>query len=96
MSSDTIGSAAQVISQFISKTIVYHGIGSTALTGAEAAKHDITKSLIVTDRGVRNAGLLESVGESLSQSNISYDIFDEVEEDADVNIMHKIASIIKW
>ncbi|MBW1801389.1 MAG: iron-containing alcohol dehydrogenase [Deltaproteobacteria bacterium] len=95
MSTDNNGSATPVISQFISKTTVYHGIGSTELTGAEAAKNDITKAMIVTDRGVRNAGLLENVGKSLAESNIRYDIFDEVEEDADVNVTHKIASLIK-
>ena len=83
------------IAQFVSKTTVYHGAGSIKLTGDEVAKLGISKVMIITDHGVRNAGLLEPVINSLSASNIAYEIFDEVEEDADVNMVHKITLRIK-
>lgn len=65
------------------------------MVGREVAKSGITRAIIVTDRGVRQAGLLEAVEESLSENKIGYEVFDAVEEDADVNIIHKIASQIK-
>ncbi len=95
MSSANIRATTQQPVQFIFKTMVYHGIGSTELTGSEATKLGIAKAMIITDRGVRKAGLLEAVQKSLSKSKISYQVFDEVEEDADVNVIHKIALLIK-
>ena len=61
------------IAQFVSKTTVYHGAGSIKLTGDEVAKLGISKVMIITDHGVRNAGLLEPVINSLSASNIAYE-----------------------
>lgn len=95
MSSVNSGATTQRTVQFIFKTTVYHGIGSTELTGGEAAKLGISKAMIITDRGVRKARLLESVQKSLSKSKVAYEVFDQVEEDADVNVMHKIALLIK-
>jgi alcohol dehydrogenase len=85
----------QMISQYMFKTIVYYGIGSTGLTGAEAVKAGISKAMIVTDRGVSQAGLLKAVEDSLVKSNVKYDIFDTVQEDADVAVIHKITLQIK-
>jgi len=85
----------QTISQFIVKTTMYYGSGSTKLTGTEAGKLGITKALIVTDQGVRNAGLLKHVEESLAENKVASEVFDGVEEDADVNMVHRIASRIK-
>ncbi len=83
------------IQRFMFKTMVYYGAGSTELIGGEAAKLGIAKAMIVTDRGVRKAGLIKGVEDSLSKSRIKYDVFDEVQEDADVNVVHKVALRIK-
>lgn len=85
----------QQISRFMSKTVVYHGMGGTRLVGGEAAKLGIKRVLIITDQGVRRAGLLQGVEESLSTNGVEYEIFDEVEEDADVEVIHRIALRIK-
>ncbi len=95
MSQAKIGLVTQGTSQFIFKTVVYHGIGSTELTGGEAVKQGISKALIVTDNGVRQAGLLEVVQNSLSKSKVDYEVFDEVQENADVNVIHRISLRIK-
>ena len=83
------------IPRFMLKTMVYYGAGSTELTGDEVAKLGILKAMIVTDHGVRQAGLVKAVEDSLSKSRIKYDVFDEVQEDADVNVIHKVALRIK-
>ncbi len=80
---------------FMCKTKVVHGPGSTALVGQEAARLGIRRALLVTDRGIRKAGLLEMVGESLSASGVSWEVFDQVEEDADVETMHQGAQRAK-
>ncbi len=62
-------------------TKVVHGPGSIDATGAEFKGLGGTKALVVTDKGVRNAGLVEGILESLGRSGIGYAVFDEVEED---------------
>ncbi len=83
------------ISQLSARTKVYFGPGSTKLIGVEAAKAGITKAMIVTDRGVYKAGLLKDVEKYVTKEKIGYEIFQEVDEDADVNVIHRIATLIK-
>ena len=66
---------------FYLPTKIVHGPDSTAETGGQLKALGVTKALVVTDKGVRNAGLLESVLDSLQKSGISHVVFDEVEED---------------
>jgi len=85
----------QQISRFMTKTTVFHGLGSTEITGAETAKQGVTRALIVCGPRVRKAGLLEGVEKSLSAAEIGYEIFDTVEEDADVDTVHALVLRIK-
>ena len=80
------------VSTFMCKTELYHGLGSARLAGKQAARFGIRKALLVTDQGVRQAGLLQSIKDSLQSSQISYEIYDEVREDPDVEILHKGAT----
>lgn len=68
---------------FYLPTKLVHGAGSTQETGTEFKSLGCSKALIVTDKGVRGAGLVEGIAESLSESGIAYVIFDEVKEDPD-------------
>lgn len=77
------------ILSFMCKTKVVHGPGSAALVGPEAAHLGIRRALLVTDRGIRKAGLLESVEASLGGAGVDWEVFDQVEEDADVETMHR-------
>ena len=85
----------QQISRFMARTTLYHGFGATTLAGAEATKLGIKKVMLVSDPGVRKAGLLDRVEESLEKSTLPYEIFDKVEEDADVETVHQIALRIR-
>jgi alcohol dehydrogenase class IV len=58
---------------------VCFGAGSLNIINAEARKLGTRHSLIVTDAGVYQAGLVDPVKEYLSQANISVDIFSEAE-----------------
>ncbi|MDP2937496.1 MAG: iron-containing alcohol dehydrogenase [Dehalococcoidia bacterium] len=73
---------------FMCKTKVVHGPGSVALVGEEAARLGVHRALLVTDRGILKAGLLQMVWESLAAHNVAWEVFDQVEEDAEVETMH--------
>jgi alcohol dehydrogenase len=66
---------------FYLPTRIVHGPNSTAETGGQLKALGVTKALVVTDKGVRNAGLLDGVLDSLQKSGIPHIVFDEVEED---------------
>jgi alcohol dehydrogenase class IV len=65
------------------------------MVGSEAARLGIKQALLVTDPGVRKAGLLEPIEASLEESSIPYQVFDGVPEDADVETMHQGALALK-
>ena len=85
----------QQISRFMTKTTLYHGIGATELVGVEAKKCGLKKVMLVCDPRVREAGLLEGVEASLKEHRLKYEIFDGIEEDADVQTVHQIALRIR-
>lgn len=47
------------ISLFALKTRVFYGYNSINIAGTESRKLGITKALVVTDQGIRAAGVLE-------------------------------------
>ena len=71
--------ATDHILRFRQPAFVRYGFGVSALTGEEAQQLDLTRVLIVTDKGVRGAGLVDGVVTSLAEAGIAYEIFDEVE-----------------
>ena len=58
----------------IPETIV--GIGTSDDVGTIASERGVHKTLIVTDAGVDNAGLVESIEASLRSKEIPFLIFD--------------------
>jgi alcohol dehydrogenase class IV len=82
-------------SRFLFKTTVYYGAGCNELSGSQVERHGIKKVLIITDHNITNAGLVHPVELSLKDKNIPYYIYDDVKEDADVNVIHQIALRIK-
>jgi len=64
---------------FRQPTFVRYGFGVSGAAGEEARELGATRVLIVTDRGVRDAGLVEGVVASLRKVGLDCEIFDEVE-----------------
>ncbi|TBL76503.1 iron-containing alcohol dehydrogenase [Paenibacillus thalictri] len=64
---------------FTIPTSVECGAGIARKTGELLSARQIGKVLIVTDAGVRRAGLLDAVIPSLMAHGIEYDVFDETE-----------------
>ncbi len=83
------------ISTFICRTRIYHGLGTAGMTGSEASRLGIKRALLVTDAGIKKAGLLEPVEAALKERGIPYDIFDSVSEDADTGTMGRGSIILK-
>lgn len=60
-------------------TRIEYGIGKSKNLKNELKKLNISKTLIVTDKGIKEAGLINKITKQLKDSNIEYKIFDEVE-----------------
>ncbi len=60
-------------------TRIEYGIGETKNLKNELKKLNTSKTLIVTDKGIKEAGLINKITKQLKDSNIEYQIFDEVE-----------------
>jgi len=54
-----------------------------------------SNTLIITDKGVNNAGLLKNIKKSLQDSNIAYDVFDEIESDPSTQTVEKGVALAK-
>ncbi|MFB5935525.1 iron-containing alcohol dehydrogenase [Peribacillus frigoritolerans] len=70
-------------------TRVECGNGISGKIGEMIKELGATRVLIVTDKGVRAANLLEGIEKSLLSVNLDYDIFDEVEPNPSVETIHK-------
>lgn len=62
-------------------TKIVHAFGAVAATGREAAALNIDKALLVTDQGVKGAGLIDKVISSLESADVPVVVFADVEED---------------
>lgn len=71
----------QNIFTFYLPTKIVHGPNSVQETGKEFKNFGAKKALVVTDKGVKSAGLVDDVIESLKKNEIPFVVFDEVEED---------------
>lgn len=65
-------------SQFLCTTKIVVGKNASLQAGEILASRNYKKAMIVTDKGIINAGLLNGILESLTSNNIEYIIFDEV------------------
>lgn len=83
------------ISLFALKTRVFYGYNSINLAGTESGKLGITKALVVTDQGIRSAGVLEPLLKSLELAKLSYEIFADVPVDPDSVVVDKGVTLLK-
>jgi alcohol dehydrogenase class IV len=64
--------------QFLVGTKIIFGRNASYRVGEELASRGFKKTLIVTDKGIVNAGLLDHIINSIKEKNIEYIVFDEV------------------
>ena len=84
-----------MIYSFHMPTKIVHGFGASAEAGKEAAFLKIKKALLVTDKGVKNAGLTEKAAASLESAGIPALVFADVEEDPGTATVAKGVDIFK-
>ncbi|WML50789.1 iron-containing alcohol dehydrogenase [Neobacillus sp. PS3-12] len=65
------------------------GNGISNRTGEMVKELGVTKILIVTDKGVRGANLLEGIERSIHEVDLAYEIYDEVEPNPSVEIINR-------
>jgi len=71
------------------------GPGAIKTIGDEVKKRGISKVLIVTDKGVKGAGLTEPIEVSLKKAGVAYGIFDGVEPDPRYEIVADCLAMVK-
>ena len=62
-------------------TELVFGYGAAAQTGPKTLELGLKKALLVTDKGVLDAGILKNLESSLKEANIAYEIFSEIEQE---------------
>lgn len=75
-------------------TEIVFGAGVVACLGCRLEEMGLRRPLVVTDRGVRSAGIVERVSGSLSQSGIDAAVFDRVESDPATDIVEEVRDIL--
>lgn len=76
-------------------TVVHHGFNSVSKAGPEARRLKGTKVLIVTDKEIKGAGLLDSVIKSLESSGLPYTVFDDAGVDPGTAVVNRGLEILK-
>jgi choline dehydrogenase len=78
---------ADVIRSYESPTRVVHGIGAIGALGDEAAALGMSRPLVVTDRGISGAGILDQAVEPLRAVGLDPVVFDEVRANPPINLV---------
>ncbi len=81
------------LKSFEMPTVVKHGIGAVKFAGEELRKLGVNQVLLVTDGGVKKAGLVAPVIDSLKNADISVVVFDEVEPNPSIHVVAKATSL---
>jgi alcohol dehydrogenase class IV len=81
------------MSTFLSPNKILLGVGATGQVGKETKFLGAKKVLIVTDKGVLKARLLESIKESLQSEGIDICVFDGVEAEPPARVVNQSAQI---
>lgn len=80
---------APPIYRFRTPTEIMYGTGTVGQTGAITRRYASDRVLIVTDRGVIAAGLLDRVTQPLTGAGLMYDVFDSVEPNPSIETVNR-------
>jgi alcohol dehydrogenase class IV len=81
--------------EFSLPILIKFGCGESSKVGAIAKERGWNNTIIITDNGVANAGLLKGIKESLNLSRVQYTIFDEVEPNPKSSGVEKATRLLK-
>lgn len=79
----------QMLSQkeFVMPTKVISGIGVAKNVGEEVKQLGVTKAMIVTDKGIYNAGITQPIEKSLKEAGIAVHVFNEIQGEPDTELV---------
>ncbi|MBP1931656.1 iron-containing alcohol dehydrogenase [Ammoniphilus resinae] len=81
--------------RYLMPTRVECGNGMIQKAGQFIKELGLSKVLIVTDKGVKDAGLLSGLVESIHAAQLDYAVFDEVEPNPSAETVHKGLDLLK-
>ena len=81
--------------RFVMSTEIVYGIGASKEVGSIAASLGAKKAFIVSDQGVKQAGLLEPIQKGIVEKGIETVLFDDIERSSSVQTVDKGADIIR-
>ncbi|NNG01889.1 MAG: iron-containing alcohol dehydrogenase [Desulfobacteraceae bacterium] len=79
-------------------TTIQYGVGAVSTLGGLLSSKHAERVLIVTDKGIRRAGIIENVTGTLDRAGVKWEIYDEVEPNPkDYNVQNgaEIAAAVK-
>jgi alcohol dehydrogenase class IV len=85
----------QKIHSFFSPNKILFGIGASKEIGKETKALGGTKALIITDPGVSNSGLIDSIRSNLEEAGLKVFLFDRVEPEPPASVVDEGAQFIK-
>ena len=71
------------------------GVGAVKGIGIKAKQLGASRVLIVTDKGVVNAGILPRIEEPLREAGIEFEVYSDVEPEPNLDSLHEIVRIAK-
>lgn len=83
------------VSAFFSPNKILVGVGAANQVGSEAKAFGAKKVLIITDPGIKEAGLVEGIQSSLTSESIDVCLFDRVELEPPVRVVDQCAELIR-
>jgi alcohol dehydrogenase class IV len=79
---------------FRQPSFVTYGFGVAALTGEEASGLGLKRVLLVTDRGVRRAGLVDGIVASLEKAGVAVEIYDGVGTNPETTMVEEALTLL--
>jgi len=80
---------------FTPKSPICFGAGAVALVGEKASGFDWKKAILVCDKGIKAAGIVDKVASALESAGVAYVEYDSVLPDPTVEIAEEAAAIAR-
>ena len=74
---------------------ILYGAGKVQETGALLRRLGVDKALVVCDEGVKKAGIVERVTNSLTQARVEFALFDKVQADPPSEVVDEGAAFCR-
>ncbi|KJS81792.1 MAG: hypothetical protein JM58_16280 [Peptococcaceae bacterium BICA1-8] len=74
---------------------IINGLGKADEVSEEAKRLNVNRVVVVTEKAIQEAGVIENILKSLKNGNIEYIVYNGVHSDPSVKIMDEIARLVK-